>query len=429
MFTEPTVLILGAGGSWHYGYPTGEDLVQQLIMTAGIAEKFFRMSNGNVNMLNQPGTVNQCGSFLLLRYMRNRDELPQHDALSYVDAWTLAADDCQEFKRRLISVAPPVIDSFLLHNIDLQYIGKILIAWAILECEAIHAEFGLNTNKTLKQHELLSGLTPIEASEDGQKIQRTKREFDQTDNWYRHLFHKLMPTTESDLNSNNVFFVTFNYDVSLELYLKNALKNTSRFRHEEIEEFISSDRFIHVYGSVRDPQDSDTPMLSSSNFNEFRDIESRMLNENRLAYYDACRVSLDKIYASSQRLRTIGGCDKTEDAKAVSRAKNAIENAENIYILGYGFDRSNSDIINLPAILGNNSRGVSNDVRQKCNVHFTNFNNHNAINKRARDVFHVPRDAFSLIKPYADGTDITRTRFYEQSHKDVYRALCQDFDW
>jgi len=30
MFKNPTVFILGAGASWHYGFPTGEDLVRKV---------------------------------------------------------------------------------------------------------------------------------------------------------------------------------------------------------------------------------------------------------------------------------------------------------------------------------------------------------------------------------------------------------------
>lgn len=41
MFTEPTVFILGAGASWHYGYPTGEKLVEHVIAAATRAADFF----------------------------------------------------------------------------------------------------------------------------------------------------------------------------------------------------------------------------------------------------------------------------------------------------------------------------------------------------------------------------------------------------
>ena len=34
MFTEKTAIVLGAGASWHYSYPTGEDLIKNIIKTA-----------------------------------------------------------------------------------------------------------------------------------------------------------------------------------------------------------------------------------------------------------------------------------------------------------------------------------------------------------------------------------------------------------
>ena len=49
MFTNKTVFILGAGASWHYGYPTGEELVKQVIKRYELAEKFFDSSVQNVN--------------------------------------------------------------------------------------------------------------------------------------------------------------------------------------------------------------------------------------------------------------------------------------------------------------------------------------------------------------------------------------------
>ena len=35
MFKNETVFVLGAGASWHYGYPTGEGLVDDVIAMAG----------------------------------------------------------------------------------------------------------------------------------------------------------------------------------------------------------------------------------------------------------------------------------------------------------------------------------------------------------------------------------------------------------
>ncbi len=43
MFVNKTVFILGAGASWHYGYPTGEDLVTAVIEKADYAAEGFNL--------------------------------------------------------------------------------------------------------------------------------------------------------------------------------------------------------------------------------------------------------------------------------------------------------------------------------------------------------------------------------------------------
>jgi len=44
MFRNPTVFILGAGASWHYGYPTGEALVEKVIQKASIILEYLEHS-------------------------------------------------------------------------------------------------------------------------------------------------------------------------------------------------------------------------------------------------------------------------------------------------------------------------------------------------------------------------------------------------
>jgi hypothetical protein len=49
MFANKTVFILGAGASWDYGYPTGEDLIKNVIAKARIAVEYF------TSVLKNPG--------------------------------------------------------------------------------------------------------------------------------------------------------------------------------------------------------------------------------------------------------------------------------------------------------------------------------------------------------------------------------------
>jgi hypothetical protein len=88
---------------------------------------------------------------------------------------------------RLQTVYPLLIDHFLAWNESLRPIGKLLIAAVILECEA----------------------------------KRSVRD----GGWYRFLVHKLVYgcSESADILRNNVRFITFNYDASLENYLFAAL--------------------------------------------------------------------------------------------------------------------------------------------------------------------------------------------------------------
>jgi hypothetical protein len=49
MFTKNTVFILGAGASWHYGYPTGEELVKKVIQKADYACDYLEYSTTNAH--------------------------------------------------------------------------------------------------------------------------------------------------------------------------------------------------------------------------------------------------------------------------------------------------------------------------------------------------------------------------------------------
>ena len=53
MFREPTAFILGAGASYHYNYPTGEQLVKAAIKKAQHLENF-------ISQHTQTGFITRC---------------------------------------------------------------------------------------------------------------------------------------------------------------------------------------------------------------------------------------------------------------------------------------------------------------------------------------------------------------------------------
>jgi len=102
-------------------------------------------------------------------------------------------------KAGLEQVNPLVIDYYLGWNSDLQTVGRLLIAWVILECEDRALDEGRNINRP----------------------RQTGAKFG--DDWVRFVIHQIAINCRKskDLLDNRVSFITFNYDLSLEtLFIK-----------------------------------------------------------------------------------------------------------------------------------------------------------------------------------------------------------------
>ena len=207
MIRKETVFILGAGASWHYGYPTGEGLVENVIK---IAIRFRDHCNWRLKSSNMP--VQYVPNYVNARIDNNLGVTGARNG------WTTVRDECQLLIDRLIAVRPLVIDYFLAWNEGLRPIGKLMIAAAILECEAIWLHSRSNRNR-------LPGLigAPEKQTPDGRM---TVDSVKHTDDWYRFVVYKLVYGCDksADLLDNKVRFITFNYDTSLEYHLFQSLR-------------------------------------------------------------------------------------------------------------------------------------------------------------------------------------------------------------
>jgi hypothetical protein len=126
----------------------------------------------------------------------------------------------------------------------------------------------------------------------------------------------------------------------------------------------------------------------------------------------------DTIYDASRGIRTIEPTEKTVDAN-VECARQAIDDANCVYILGYGFDENNSNLLGLPSSLRLEKSHKT--------VMLTNFGNHNSVNKKASTVFFGTPDRLLSDKPAILGS-LTGPYLCEKSIRNVYDALALDFD-
>jgi hypothetical protein len=145
--------------------------------------------------------------------------------------WMTATNKCQDLIERLSAADSLVIDYFIDHNRDLEDIAKLCMTWVILEREFVSLRYRGNENRR----------------EIAQKDQARAALYGRNDNWYRFVLHKLTsgcPNGEV-LLSNNVTFVTFNYDVALETELYRGLGHLARFADYAEKFIIEKDRILH----------------------------------------------------------------------------------------------------------------------------------------------------------------------------------------
>ena len=226
MFEKKTVFILGAGASWHYGYPTGEDLVEKVILLAFKLERYCRDRGASNAVLQVPQYV---GTFI---------DSPKSYA-NHAKAWLRVADQCKLLTDRLRTVQPIVIDHFLAWNDSLQPIGRLLISGVIQECELYWRENRYNPN--VPQSSV------------------------NCNDWLRFVMHRMVYGSKqsNDLLKNNVHFITFNYDRSLESELSSKLRALDIVEEKDINGFLNRDRIFHMYGSINSSTVDDTDVAKS----------------------------------------------------------------------------------------------------------------------------------------------------------------------
>jgi hypothetical protein len=374
VFERETVFVLGAGASWHYCYPTGEELVLDVIDLAW--------------SLNA-----ECQRHLKKRHFN--PPVPSYFKGQGYDErilfWTQLELQTRDLALRLETVRPIVIDYFLGWNPSLRDVGKLLIAGVILNREFLHFSKGANANRQPNPNRIPEGYHIPSATLVNLRAYK--------DNWYRFVTHKLVSKCTSSnelLTGNRVHFVTFNYDYSLETHLFNSLSAIDIFEESDIRQFIS-ERILHVYGCIRSAVPTEAELSDN-------DMPSDQDEARWVTFLGNC-------WRAAQCIRTIDNHDKVHEP-FLEKAKGWVAEAQVGYILGYGFDETNSERIDLHKLM-TSPNGAQ--------VYFTNFKNANSINKRAgtlvghQQIF-LERNIFS-----------NRCGTFERSERDVYEALELDF--
>lgn len=214
---------------------------------------------------------------------------------------------------------------------------------------------------------------------------------DLSETWYGHLLPLFFPPNISELDDNQkisaitelvseVRIVTFNYDLSLEKFLYEFLKNnvfysqkTGQDKLEEAKKIIF-ERIEHVYGAIDDSLTCDMEEIEKIDY--------------KLDFIKILKDSFENQEKYSQNIKLIE-----------SKRENKVEliGCKYLYILGFGFDPLNIERIKInPYIWGKNNANSSGN-NGCCFV--TNFNNNQKVKRIALNTLARTFDQYDLLVP------------------------------
>jgi hypothetical protein len=284
MYQVPTTFVIGAGASHEIGMPLGADLKSIIKKLLDIR---YEYGNNQVS-----------GDRQITAALRRKTGLDTSEQAEEFNHHLRAARHIKDALDQAIS-----IDNFVESQQDdaVETMAKLAIVKAITEAEKISslAPDASNGRPTINW----------------EKLQKT---------WYDGLLKTLHEGLVKSKLSNffdNVTFITFNYDRSLEFFLYHSIQNYYGVDSQAAAEIVNSATFIHPYGTVGSLPWQNSPHSRS----------------------DYGSLDVEHLHGASQLIRTFS--EQIEDQDSLTRIRDTIKSSRRLVFLGMAFHDENMDIL------------------------------------------------------------------------------------
>lgn len=317
MFDRETLLVLGAGASVPYGYPTGEKLIQDIVddicndqVSIKYSGRAVPNSDNFSQYIKEINILDQGDLILIGQSERSNFLTPQGKNICRIRLSEIPS--LRDLKDKLNYFAPVSIDIFLRDNPSFHDAGRFMIVYTLLKrSKRCAGNFGQN------------GLTS-----------QQKNEYD---NWYRHLINEMISGCENpvDICKNKINIVTFNYTVDFEYYIVSRLFENEFFKRDIRENNMTFDQIIsffkeritHVYGQIWGISEV------KDKFDILNKLEAVVLNSFCFSEAKTCYSSINLM---------------SHERTADPEIKKIVSAAEDCVVIGFGFDRDNLDKLGFP---------------------------------------------------------------------------------
>ena len=382
MFNTKTLFILGAGASAPYDYPLGKGLIQNIIENmediifipkykTERSSPYWNAADEKHNVLYDLSSFQESlpSFYTGIDLIESRKFVPSdRDDLNYSyhpTEWNhvplfktkiSAIKQFNELKHALITFDPISIDAFLRDNPSYAVAGKTMIIYSLLKKE---------NPKKFNKGEV-------------------------KDNWYSYLLNDLVSECAEDRNKlldNQLSVITFNYDPSLDFYLRKKLSSIESFSvkntestHTIAQQFIDQKLEIeHVYGQLYD--------YDLDYYGKYSDsLENTVSSSHRIMASGSTQLEFTSCISEKELLdfkRFVVSFNMHKNIKTMYDERNASEEkeqriavlknkliwADDIIFIGFGFDRDNLNQIGFP----DNMRDFNKILPGKT-IRYLNFN-------------------------------------------------------
>lgn len=274
MFKRRTVFVIGAGASRELGLPVGDGLMSRI-----------------VDILEEDRSLHGLSNQRIVRALVARAQAESGHA------WSESMEALKTSARKIREALPysRSIDTYLESQADDErtvFVGKLLIAYSILEAEEASALSKLGMSK----HQIAESWYPALARTltAGRNLKTLDRMFD------------------------DVAFVVFNYDRCLELFLLETIRRYFGVDERVASEVLSRAPIVHAYGRVGSVMDVDPDFVPFGG-NDRTDL--------------AAVASGIKTYTESV------------DEGISGMIKGMVENAETLVFMGFGYLAQNMTLL------------------------------------------------------------------------------------
>lgn len=210
---------------------------------------------------------------------------------SFAAVLAITNDQLLKFQEDLRIADLPSVDAFLENNPRYLKIGKLVVAFFLSQFESYDRLYGPNRE----------------------------------DNWYQYLVDKMLRNYPfSEIENNNISFITYNYDRSLEFYLFNALRRSNEnITDKQCLDKLAKFRVLHIHGSLGKPK-----YLASSDGRSYE-----------------AGASPSQLLQSEQDIHIIS--EDVEKYVEFSLAYDMISDADRLLFLGFGYHPVNLQRLSL----------------------------------------------------------------------------------